>query len=131
VLILARDTTSAENSAGLGLRGYGIPYEIVTIPQSGIQNLPLLNSSATHGNYGGIVTISEVGYNYDDMYYSAVTAQQWEELYSYQNNFGVRMVRLDVFPTTEFGVLSLGGNVNDEPVSFTNTDEFPTANLKT
>ncbi|KAF1943568.1 hypothetical protein EJ02DRAFT_343048 [Clathrospora elynae] len=130
ILIIARDATSAENGAALGLSGYGIPYETVTIPQAGIANLPLLNSSATYGNYGGIVMLSEVGYNYNDEYYSALTGEQLNDLYAYQSNFGVRMVRLDVFPTTEFGVLSNGGNLNEEPVSFTNVTGFTTANLK-
>lgn len=131
ILVIARDSTSAINSATLGLQGYGIPYEIVTVPQDGITNLPLLNSSATHGNYGGIVTVSEVGYNYGDQYYSALTRRQWNDLYAYQTNFGVRMVRLDVFPTADFGVSSNGGNLDDEPVSFTNVTGFSAANLKT
>jgi hypothetical protein len=124
VLIIARDSTAAENSAAAGLRGYGIPYQIVTVPQEGIANLPVLNSSATYGNYGGIVMVSEVGYNYETSYYSALTRRQWNELYAYQSTFGIRMVRLDVFPTTDFGVSSKTGNLNDEPVSFTNTSSF-------
>jgi hypothetical protein len=131
ILVIARDATSAENGAAVGLRGYGIPYEVLTVPQAGISSLPLLNSSATYGNYGGIVTISEVGYNYDTSYYSALTRRQWNDLYAYQSAFGVRMVRLDVFPTSDFGATSLGGNVNDEPVTFTNTSAFSTAGLKT
>jgi hypothetical protein len=131
ILIVARDATSAENSAAAGLRGYGIPYEILTVPQEGIPNLPVLNSSATHGNYGGIVMISEVGYNYDTSYYSALTRRQWNDLYAYQSTFGIRMARLDVFPTSDFGVTSNGGNLNDEPVTFTNTSAFSTAGLKT
>ena len=131
ILIFARDTTSAENGAAAGLRGYGIPFEIVTVPQAGIANLPVLNSSATHGNYGGIVMLSEVGYNYDNQYYSALTRRQWNDLYAYQTSFGARMVRLDVFPTADFGVSSIGGNLNDEPVSFTNITGFPTVGFKT
>jgi hypothetical protein len=41
------------------------------------------------------------------------------------------MARLDVFPTTDFGVSSNGGNLNDEPVTFTNTSAFSTSGLKT
>ena len=130
ILIFARDSTAAENGAAAGLRGYGIPFEIVVVPQDGLTNLPVLNSSATHGNYGGIVMLSEVGYNYDNQYYSALTRRQWNDLYAYQTNFGTRMVRLDVFPTADFGVSSNGGNLNDEPVSFTNITGFPTAGLK-
>jgi hypothetical protein len=130
VLIIARDQTSAENGAAAGLRGYGIPFEIVTVPQSGISTLPVLNISATHGNYGGIVILSEAGYNYDSQYYSAITRTQWNALWEYQSQFGVRMVRLDVFPTAEFGVTSNGGSLDDEPVVFTNITGFNTSNLK-
>lgn len=131
VLVIARDATSALNSASLGLQGYGIPYETLVVPQAGIANLPLLNASATNGNYGGIVVVGEVSYNYDNSYRSALTTDQWNQLYAYQTNFGVRMVRLDVFPTTEFGVVSTGGSLDDQPVTFTNTSGFPSANLKT
>jgi hypothetical protein len=131
VLIIARDATSAENGAAAGLRGYGIPFEVLTVAQEGIPNLPVLNSSTTHGNYGGIVIISEVGYNYDTSYYSALTRRQWNDLYAYQTSFGVRMVRLDVFPTSDFGASSLGGNINDEQLTFTNTSAFSTSGLKT
>lgn len=130
ILILARDLTAALNTSASGLQGYGIPYEIVTVPQTGITSLPLLNASATHGNYGGIVLVSEVGYNYGDQYYSALTRAQFNQLYNYQTSFGVRMVRLDVFPTSDYGVVSVGGNVNDEPVVFTNVTGFQSAGLR-
>jgi len=130
VLIIARDSTAAENSAAAGLRGYGIPFEVLTVPQTGIANLPVLNSSATHGNYGGIVLVSEVGYNYDASYYSALTRRQFNDLYAYQTTFGIRMVRLDVFPTADYGVTAKSGNLNDEPVSFTNTSSFFTSGLR-
>ncbi|ORY15719.1 hypothetical protein BCR34DRAFT_622737 [Clohesyomyces aquaticus] len=131
ILILARDQTSAQNGAFLGLQGYGIPYEVITVPQSGVSSLPILNSSIDHGNYGGIVVVSEVGYDYNGSYYSALTRRQWNSLWDYQTQFGVRMVRLDVFPTSDFGVVSKGGNSKDEGVVFTNTTGFATASLKT
>jgi hypothetical protein len=131
LLIFARDQTSAENGAYSGLQGYGIPYQVITVPQAGLTSLPVLNSSATHGNYGGIVVVSEVGYNYNDQFYSALTRKQWNTLFDYQTQFGVRMVRLDVFPTSDFGVVSnVAGNVKDEPVYFTNMTGFATAGLK-
>lgn len=130
ILILARDYTSAQNGAFLGLQGYGIPYEVVTVPQEGITDLPLLNASATYGNYGGIVVVSEVGYNYGDLYYSALTRRQWTALWDYQTQFGVRMVRLDVFPSSDFGVVSNGGTQEDQPIVFTNMTGFQTAGYK-
>jgi len=130
VLILARDFTAAQNSGFPGLQGHGIPYEVVTIPQAG-GTLPVLNSTAKNGNYGGILVISEVGYDYNGSYYSALTRRQWQTLWEYQEAFGVRMVRLDVFPSSDFGVSSSGGNAKDEPVVITNSTGFPTAGLKT
>lgn len=101
VLVFARDTASA-NVATLGLQGYGIPYQTVIVPQSGVA-LPTLNTSLTSGNYGGILVLSEVAYQYSTGFLSALTTAQWNQLFSYQTTFGVRMVRLDVYPTADMG----------------------------
>ena len=48
----------------------------------------------------------------------------------YQEAFGVRMVRLNVWPSAEYGVQATGKAVTtDLPVSITNMDDFSTANL--
>jgi hypothetical protein len=101
ILVFARDSASAY-SATSGLNAYGIPYELHIVPSAGI-TLPTLNSSTTAGNYGGIITLSEVAYQYTDGWYSAMTTAQWQQLYDYQTSFGVRMVRLDVYPDSDFG----------------------------
>lgn len=101
ILVFARDAASA-TSATLGFQGYGIPYQTVIVPQSGVA-LPTLNSSATNGNYGGILVMSEVSYQYSTGFLSALTTAQWTQIYAYQTAFGVRMVRLDTFPTTDMG----------------------------
>lgn len=101
ILVLARDSTAA-NVATLGLQGYGIPYETLLVPSTGAV-LPKLNSSTTHGNYGGILVLSEVSYQYATGFFSAIATSQWDKLYAYQKTFGVRMVRLDVYPTDDFG----------------------------
>lgn len=89
-MVLARDSVSAY-SAYSGLNAYAIPYEVVVVPQDGI-DLPVLNSTATAGNYGAIVVLSEVSYDYggDLDFQSALNASQWTTLYQYQVNFGVR-----------------------------------------
>jgi hypothetical protein len=139
-------------SATSGLNAYGIPYELVAVPQAGI-TLPVLNSSTTSGNYGGIIVLSEVSYDYSTGYASALTDDQWQDLYDYQTSFGVRMVRLDVYPDSDFGtycprqcrmriVLICGAGVEaqdngvgccntgvEQLVYFTNSSSFPTANL--
>jgi hypothetical protein len=128
VLVLARDSTSAA-SAYSGLQGYGIPYQVVTVPQTGT-TLPTLNSTASSGNYGAIVVMSEVSYDFNGNFASALTAAQWQQLYAYQTAFGVRMVRLDVFPGPDFGCTALGGTSTDNPVSISNSSGFATAGLK-
>jgi hypothetical protein len=126
ILILARDQASSY-SATSGLQGYGIPYEL---------QLPTLNSSTTQGNYGGIIILAEVSYDYGgDTWASALTAAQFATLYAYQSDFGVRMVRIDVYPGPSFDVAPAiagagccGAGV-EQFLSFANTSGFPTANL--
>lgn len=101
ILVLARDSTSAY-SATSGLQGHGIPYQTVIVPSTGI-TLPTLNSSLQSGNYGGIIVLSEVSYEYNGSWASAISTTQWTQLYNYQTDFGVRMVRLDSYPGPDFG----------------------------
>ncbi|KAK7747390.1 hypothetical protein SLS53_001644 [Cytospora paraplurivora] len=135
ILVFARDSASV-TVATLGLQGYGIPYQAVIVPEAGVA-LPTLNSSATQGNYGGILVLSEVSYQYSTGFLSALTTAQWQQLYDYQTAFGVRMVRLDVFPSTDLGVTTAisGSGCCDAGVeqllSFTDDSAFSTANIKT
>lgn len=127
VLVLGRTTAEAEMAAA-GLKGYGIAYETVAVPQTGFQ-LPQLNSSAELGNYGGIVMLSEVSYQYSDGWHSAITTAQFDTIYTYQVDFGVRMVRLDVFPTAEFGKsasmwLGEGGGILGRFIYFSSADSL-------
>jgi hypothetical protein len=102
VLIIARDIDAAR-SAHSGLQGYGIPYRVLVVPMSGA-TLPLLNSSITVGNYGGIVVLGDVSYDYGGgAFRSALTDAQWQQMYDYQKNFHIRMVRMDVYPGPQFG----------------------------
>lgn len=102
ILIVAKDIDAAR-SAHSGLQGYGIPYRVLVVPQSGA-TLPVLNSSATVGNYGGIVVLSEVSYDFGGgTFRSGLTDAQWTQLYTYQKDFKVRMIRLDVYPGPQFG----------------------------
>lgn len=103
ILVFARSQNESY-SATAGLNAHGIPYELVIVPQAGI-TLPTLNSSDSAANYGGIVTLSELSYDFgNDTWHSALTDVQMNQLYAYQAKFGVRMVRLDVYPDADFGV---------------------------
>lgn len=131
VLVIARDNTSAY-SAYSGLNAYGIPYQILLVPQTGTA-LPVLNSSSTSGNFGAIVILSEVSYDYGVTgFQSALTSVQWASLFAYQTSFGVRMVRLDVFPSADSGTTAIGGCCGtgvEQLLSISNNTAFPTAGL--
>lgn len=101
ILILARDEYSA-STASSGLEGYGIPFEAILVPREGIV-LPALTSSNTTGLYGGIIVLSDVSYDYEGTWSSAVTQQQWDTIYEYQTDFHVRLVRTDEYPGPSFG----------------------------
>lgn len=108
ILVIAKDELTAK-SAHFGLQAYGIPYRVLIVPQEGLA-LPLLNSSATVGNYGGFVIVGDVSYKYDQAvnpFRSALTDAQWQSLYDYQKNFKVRMIRIDVYPEPQFGISNL------------------------
>lgn len=105
ILVIAKDEITAK-SAHFGLQAYGIPYRVLIVPQEGLA-LPVLNSSATLGNYGGFVIVGDVSYKYDfavNPFRSALTDAQWQSLYNYQKNFKVRMIRIDVYPEPQFGM---------------------------
>lgn len=102
ILVIATDATSAA-SGTYGLDTHNIPSQVLIVPQNGT-NLPTLNSSATTGNYGGIIVLSEVKYEYATGWASALTTAQWQTIYNYQVAFNVRMVRLDVYPDASFGI---------------------------
>lgn len=132
VLVIARDAASAF-SASSGLNGYGIPFQVLLVPQTGV-TLPTLNSSSG-GNFGGVIVASQVSYDYGGgNFSSALTADQWNQIYAYQTNYGVRMVQYDVYPGPLFGATALGGCCGsgvEQLISFTNTTGFAQAGIKT
>ncbi|KAL2289730.1 hypothetical protein FJTKL_01057 [Diaporthe vaccinii] len=119
----------------LGLEGLGISYEVLTFAQAGTP-LPTLEQDG-YGNYAGIVTLKELSYEYNEPgrtgWLSALTDAQWTALYDYQVKYGVRMARLDVFPTTQFGanVRAPGGSsAAGQLWSFTNLTGFESSGIK-
>jgi hypothetical protein len=131
-LVIARDAASA-GVASSGLNGYGIPFTTLIVPSAGVA-LPDLNGTAG-GNFGGIVVASEVSYDYGTRgFQSALTTDQWNQLYAYQLEYGVRMVQYDVYPGPNYGTTAIGGGCCDtgieQLVSFTDITDFPTSGLK-
>lgn len=133
VLILARDDAGVA-SGSAGLDAYGIPWQKLIVPSTGA-DLPQLNSSATDGKFSAIIIVDAVSYSYTDGWRSAVTTDQWNTIYAYQINFGVRMVRINEYPGPDYGATVAGegccGDGVEQLISFTDTSAFKTANLKT
>lgn len=133
ILVIARDSPSA-GVASSGLNAYGIPFTTLMVPQGGT-TLPELNSTSG-GNFGGIIVASEVSYNYSAQgYQSALTSDQWNQLYAYQLQYGVRMVHFDVYPGPKYGASAVaGGCCNtgvEQMISFSDISDFPTSGLRT
>lgn len=133
ILVIAKDAASV-SIATSGLNGYGIPFSSLIVPEGGAE-LPELNSSSG-GNFGGIVVANEVAYDYGDQggFRSALTDDQWNQLYAYQLEYGVRMVLYDVYPGPKYGTKALGTCCYDgeeQEVSFTDINDFPTSGIKT
>jgi hypothetical protein len=128
VLVIARDANASYSGTSV-LEGYGIPYQVVDVSLRG-GGFPQLNSTPDSGNFGGIVTVSARDYRSGDDWKTALSERQWQELYKYQETFGVRMVRLNSYPSSDFGVQSVGNPVlADLPLAITDAKEFGSANL--
>lgn len=132
VLVFARDEGQATTATN-PLRGYGIPYQVVMVPQAGV-TLPPLNSSPNDANFGLIVVLGSVSYDYgaNGGWRSALTPEQWTQLRDYQKSFAVRMIQMDVYPGPDYGATALGGccSTGDQLVKVTKDTDFPTAGLK-
>lgn len=135
VLVISKDASSAE-VVTTPLSGYGIPYEILAVPQGGVITLPTFNSTATDANYGLIVVLSAVAYDYgaNGGWHSALTTEQWTQIRDFQKAFAVRMIHLDVYPGPDYGATALGGCCNAGTIQqarLSDNSAFPTAGLKT
>lgn len=102
------------------------------MPSGGV-DLPTLNSSSTVGNFGGLMLLSGLSYSYPDGWASALTNDQYAQLYNYQKSFRVRMVQYDVYPQAAFGTTPTGTCCDsgvEQLISWSNTSAFPQAGLK-
>ncbi|CAG9939821.1 unnamed protein product [Clonostachys rosea f. rosea IK726] len=127
VLIIARQETEAKQASD-GLLAYGISWVNWIVPSTGA-TLPVLNSTATHANYGAIIVMDAVSYDYGTAgWNSAVTTEQWAQIKSYQADFNIRLVRINEYPGATTGTTAKTGTPTT--VSLTDLSFFPTANLK-
>jgi hypothetical protein len=128
ILVLARDSNATVPGTAV-LQGYGIPFSVVDISKGAA--IPVLNSTTSSGNYGGIVAISSRDYVKGDDWHTILTDKQWQQLYTYQESFGVRLVRLNAWPGAEFGTTAVSdsGTKADQQISVTDVSAFSSANL--
>ncbi|CEJ92823.1 hypothetical protein VHEMI08453 [[Torrubiella] hemipterigena] len=135
VLLIARDAYDVTGISP-GLDAYGIPWTSALIPQTGT-DLPVLNSTATHANYGSIILVGSISYDYNGTYKSALTDAQWDQIFAYQANFNIRMVRINEYPGPKFGTTPFDPNAPGccdnsvvAGISLTDNSLFPSAGLK-
>jgi hypothetical protein len=89
------------------------------------------------GNYGLIIVIGLVTYDYGNTtgWASAITTDQWNQLWAYQLKYGVRMIQLDAFPGWFNGTTVAPGpsgccSTEDQQAYLLDTTLVPTAGLK-
>lgn len=136
-LVFATNAGDAEQAISV-LQGYGAPYELYLVPETGFK-LPILEAKTLCkepvGLYGLIVVLSRVMYDDGDQgWTSAFTRQQWRKLYAYQHKYAVRMVQLNIPPALVEGVEGVepGGCCESEEqfVKLVDTSFIPTAGLR-
>lgn len=133
-LIIATTEDKAVQASYI-LNGYGVGFEVLLVPVGGVK-LPILNTT-NGGNYGLLVIFSEATYIANGTFSSALTRAQWEALYSYQRNFKIRMVHLNVSPGPQYGTAIASAGCCD-PSSYQNVTivsevqkrEFPNAGIR-
>ena len=137
-LIITTTDAGAADQATTVIQGYGVPLQIVPIPQAGtaLPTLETISGGNNNGNYGLIIIVGLVSYNYGGTtgWASAITPAQWTQLYNYQTKYGVRMVHLNAFPQAVFGTAATAPvgccNTEEQFVTLTDTAFIPTSGLK-
>src|ERR1700737_2380156 len=98
-LVIAKDATTGGEATSI-LEGYGAPYQLLAVPQQGtaLPTLATTNGGSTVGNFGLIIVLAQVSYNYGGTtgWASSLTTFQWNALYAYQVKYGVRMIQTNI-----------------------------------
>jgi hypothetical protein len=136
-LVFATNADDADQAISI-LQGYGAPYELYLVPETGFK-LPTLETKSLCkepvGLYGLIVILSRVMYEGGDGgWKSAFTRQQWRKLYTYQHKYAVRMVQLNIPPAYVDGVEGVEPDgcceSEEQFVKLIDTSFIPTAGLR-
>jgi hypothetical protein len=105
VLVLASDGTEADLPAIQQELDYlGTPYTVYIASQHPNGLTPDTLSNGCHGYYQGVIlTNGQLVYYNGSSYVSALSQQEWTNLWSYQANLGIREISWYTYPTSDFG----------------------------
>ncbi|KAJ3320039.1 hypothetical protein HDU93_003617, partial [Gonapodya sp. JEL0774] len=81
-----------------------MPYDVLTVPQTGLAADPVFTWPDGRGKYSAIVFASELKYQYAAGFVTALTTGQLDALAAYETTFSVRRVVLNAEPSSSHGV---------------------------
>jgi hypothetical protein len=131
MLVLASDGTESDLPAIQQALDYlGTPYTVYIASQhpNGLTADTL--SNGCHGYYQGVIlTNGLLVYNNGSSYVSALSQQEWTNLWSYEANLGIRELSWYTYPTSDFGYQAPSSalDTTSNPLSTTLTSQGQTA----
>lgn len=108
ILVLASDGNEADLPAIRQVLDYlGTPYTVYIAAQTPGGLTPDKLSNGCHGYYQGIIlTNGQLVYYNGSAYISALSQQEWTNLWNYEANLGVRQISWYTYPSSDFGYQS-------------------------
>lgn len=108
ILVIAADGNEADLPAIQQALDYlGTPYTVYIAAKTPNGLTTTMLSNGCHGYYQGVIlTDGELAYYNGSAWVSALSSQEWTNLWSYQAALGVREVSWYTYPTADFGYQS-------------------------
>src|SRR5215469_7124201 len=120
VLVISSDGNEADLPAITQALDYlGTPYTVYVASNTPGGLTPDMLSTGCHGYYEGVIlTNGSLAYTTDGghTWVSALSQQEWTNLWSYEATMGVRELSWYTYPTPDFGYQSLTAAVNTSAV---------------
>jgi hypothetical protein len=131
VLVIAADGNEADLPAITQALDYlGTPYTVYVAKNTPNGLTPDKLASGCHGYYQGVIlTDGELSYYNGSAYISALSQQEWTNLWSYQAAMGVRLLSWYTYPTANYGYQAVSGVVDTttNPLNLTLTSAAQTS----
>ena len=114
ILVIAADGNEVDLAAIKQALDYqGTPYTIYIAAQTPNGLTPDKLSNGCHGYYSGVIlTNGTLSYYNGTAWASALSTQEWSNLWSYESTMGVREVSWYTYPTADFGYQAPSGAVD-------------------